>query len=256
MKVIILSAGQGSRLLPLTRNVPKCALRLRGRPILEWQLNEIAKCEVSEVVVVTGFAAEHVDRIVRQQHGVPVRTLHNTYYEQYDNLGTCWVARSEMDGPFILLNGDTLFEADVLRSLLAEESDMPITMAIDSKHGYDEDDMKVAVLGRRLVWVGKALNPSQVDGEAIGMIRFQGVGPTLFRDKVESLIASRNGANLWYLSAIDALAQGYKVDVCRVGGHSWCEIDDRADLAHAQTVIDEWYSNTNEQMKVFSARAV
>lgn len=256
MKVIILSAGQGRRLLPLTRSIPKCALPVRGRPILEWQLNEIAKCDVSEVVVATGYAAEHVNKIVRQQHGVLVRTLHNNHYDQYDNLGTCWIARSEMDGPFVLLNGDTLFEANVLRRLLASKSDMPITMAIDSKHDYDEDDMKVAVLGRRLVWVGKDLNPSQVDGEAIGMIRFQGSGPTLFRDEVERLIAARNGAKMWYLSAIDALAQNHKVDVCRVGDHSWCEIDDRTDLSNAQFVVDDWYSNTEELIHTFPVSAV
>ena len=46
MKAIILSAGQGRRLLPLTENVPKCALTVAGRSTLEWQLQEIARCDI------------------------------------------------------------------------------------------------------------------------------------------------------------------------------------------------------------------
>ena len=54
MKVIILSAGQGRRLLPLTESRPKCSLPINGRPLLEWQLREISLCAVDEVVIATG----------------------------------------------------------------------------------------------------------------------------------------------------------------------------------------------------------
>ena len=64
MKAIILSAGQGSRLLPLTQNQPKCLLPINGRSILEWQLNALAANDVNDVTVVTGFHAEEVDKLV------------------------------------------------------------------------------------------------------------------------------------------------------------------------------------------------
>ena len=88
MKAIILSAGQGRRLLPLTQDTPKCALPVLGRSVLEWQLNEIARVAVDEVVVVSGFGANAVDEIAAQPHGVPVRTLYNPFYGRCDNLGT------------------------------------------------------------------------------------------------------------------------------------------------------------------------
>ncbi len=69
-------------------------------------------------MVVTGFANERVDAVVEQVRDINVRTLHNPMFAHTDNLGTCWEARSEMDGPFVLMNGDTLFEAAVLQRLL------------------------------------------------------------------------------------------------------------------------------------------
>ncbi len=60
-------------------------------------------------------------------------------------LGTCWIARGEMDGPFVLINGDTLFETDVMQRLFKDVTRYPITLATDQKVSYDDDDMKIWV---------------------------------------------------------------------------------------------------------------
>lgn len=240
MKVIILSAGQGRRLLPLTEHMPKCALPVLGRSILAWQLQEIAKCPVDEVVVVTGSGADRVDDILAQDHGVPVRALYNPFYAHSDNLGTCWVARGEMDGPFVVLNGDTLFEAGIMQRLLGWNVDSPITLATDVKADYDADDMKIISQDLRLLRVGKQLEPDQVNGESIGMMVFRGEGIDRFRDKLDYLMRFGEGLNRWYLSAIDALAREWRVGICPTRGLSWCEIDNRSDLSRAELVLASW----------------
>jgi choline kinase len=239
MKAIILSAGQGRRLLPLTESTPKCALPVAGRTLLEWQLNEISHCDVSEVLVVTGFGADQVDRIAGATDAVRVRTLYNPFYALSDNLGTCWVASGEMAEPFVLINGDTLFETAILQRLLASGGNAPVTLVTDRKAGYDADDMKVVVEGRRLRRVGKALSDG-VNGESIGMMVFRGDGPALFRDMVAHLMRYGEGVKRWYLSAIDELAQQQRVDVCDIHGLSWCEVDEAEDLAHAHQVVTAW----------------
>ncbi len=137
MKAIILSAGQGRRLLPLTEVTPKCCLRPGELSILEWQIRELTVAGVDEVVVVTGFGHEKVEEIVRRVKGVRARTLYNPFYAQSDNLGTCWVARQEMDGRFVLINGDTLFETAVMQRLFKDVTSYPITLARPSRFpGY------------------------------------------------------------------------------------------------------------------------
>ncbi len=240
MKAIILSAGQGRRLMPLTSNLAKCCLPLHGISILEWQLSQIARCDIEEVVVVTGFANEVVDAIVDKVTGVKVRTLHNPMYAHTDNLGTCWEARSEMDEPFVLMNGDTLFEAAVLQRLLACEKGYPITLATDSKPHFDLDDMKIIADGDRLLKVSKQLDISLVSGESIGLMVFNQVGAKAFTQKLEEMMDKVDALKLWYLSAIDQLASEGIAGICSIHGLSWCEVDDAGDFSAAADVVVQW----------------
>ena len=133
MKVILLSAGQGKRLLPLTRNEPKCALLLGDRTALEWQLESLAAAGATEVVVATGFQAPVVQNIVHRFSRLPVSIAHNPFYAHCDNLGTCWIVRHEMSDPFVLINGDTMFEPEVFRRLLADSGAHDITLVTNHK---------------------------------------------------------------------------------------------------------------------------
>ena len=241
MKAIILSAGQGRRLLPLTADKPKSALLVCDRSLLEWQLHEIAQCAIDEVVVVTGFAADVIDNIVAAQSAVPTRTLYNPFFAQCDNLGTCWVARSEMQDDFIIVNGDTLFEAAILRRLLDTDKGAAVTLVTDSKASYDDDDMKVIVAAGRLRRVGKQLERALVNGESIGMMAFRGEGPTRFAQQLDHMMRHGTGLKQWYLAAVDKLADHGLVATCPIDGLSWCEVDDSADLARAAEVIASWY---------------
>lgn len=240
MKAIILSAGQGRRLMPLTSDMPKCCLPLHGVSILEWQLSQIAKCDIDEVVVVTGFASERVDAVVNKVSGINVRTLHNPMFAHTDNLGTCWEARFEMDEPFVLMNGDTLFEAAVLQRLLETDKGFAITLACDNKPHFDLDDMKIIADGDRLLKVSKQLDISLVDGESIGLMVFDQSGAKAFTTKLEEMMDKSDALKLWYLSAIDQLASKGIVGICKINGLSWCEVDDASDFKAAADVVNAW----------------
>ena len=242
MKVIILSAGQGKRLLPLTAERPKCALMLGERSVLGWQLQALAAGGAKEAVVATGFQARQLDDIISGAEGLRVRSSHNPFYAHCDNLGTCWIVRHEMTDPFVLVNGDTLFEPEVFARLLASDDAHPITLVTNHKDSYDDDDMKVSVADGQLKRVDKKLPMAEVDGESIGMIRFQGPGPALFRSRLEAMMAEESTLKRWYLSAIDALAAEGHVGVATTGGYDWCEIDDHKDLEHAKAVVPKWFA--------------
>jgi len=237
----VLSAGQGKRLLPLTEDRPKCALMLGERTLLGWQLEALAAAGASEVVVATGFRAELIRQLIDGYDKLAVRTAHNPFYAHCDNLGTCWAVRHEMTDPFVIVNGDTLFEPAVFARLISSPDDHPLTLVTNKKSSYDDDDMKVIVAGNELKRVDKKLPAGAVHGESIGMIRFQGDGPRLFRERLESMMAVESALGRWYLSAIDALAAQGCVGVVTTGSHDWCEIDDRKDLEHARMRVPLWF---------------
>lgn len=213
---------------------------LDGKTLLAHQVESLAANGVDDIVVVTGFNHHVVDEVVRGFRDISVRTLYNPFYAVSDNLGTCWVARREMTTPFLLLNGDTLFEASTLAHLLSGERIYPITLAVDRKQRYDDDDMKINADGEQLNRVGKKLALDTVNGESIGMMIFNRVGADAFVQKVEQLMAGPDGLARWYLSAVDKLAAQGLVGISSIQGHDWCEVDDLADFEHAEKATKNW----------------
>jgi len=90
-------------------------------PALGLQLRAVAAAGIEEACVVVGFGAPLVEAHLRQNAspGLHVETLYNPFYAVADNLISCWVARSQMQSDFVLMNGDTLFAPSVLERLLA-----------------------------------------------------------------------------------------------------------------------------------------
>ena len=145
-----------------------------------------------------------------------------------------------MDSPFVLMNGDTLFEATVLQHLLNSEKNYPITLATDTKTHFDLDDMKIIADGERLLKVSKQLDIRLVSGESIGLMVFNQTGASAFTQKLEVMMDKQDALKLWYLSAIDQLASEGLAGICKIHGMSWCEVDDAADFAAAADIVKLW----------------
>ena len=238
MKAIILSAGQGGRLLPLTETLPKCLLSLGKQSILEHQITALNHCGVSDIVVVTGFAAGAVDQALRDLGSTTSepQTVFNPFFNVADNLASCWMARGHMNEDFILLNGDTVFEPAICEVLLNAPA-AEITLAIDHKSSYDSDDMKVRLSGSKLLEVGKSLEPENIDGESIGMMRFQAAGPSRFVATLDQIMRTPNSLSWWYLKAIGILAERDLVETQSIEGYRWGEVDYLQDLENVREMF-------------------
>jgi len=226
MHAIILSAGRGSRLLPLTTDMPKCLLPVGLTSVLSLQLDTLFRCGIKTATVVTGFNAHLVKQEINtRQTGPKVKTLYNPFFQVADNLASCWMARKSMKQDFLLINGDTLFSPALLETVLNAPA-KDITVTIDKKGHYDGDDMKVSLDSDRLTAIGKTLLAQQTDGESIGMLRFMNDGPQIFRDELKRLMKLEDGTKSWFLSAIHGLAQsGQRINTTNIQGGTWAELD-------------------------------
>jgi choline kinase len=237
-KAVILSAGKGSRLLPLTADRPKCLIALSGKTLLDWQLDALQVAGIGDIVIVTGFRDHLVDDVAARRTGV--RTLFNPFYHVADNLGSVWMARAEFDRDLLLLNGDTLVSRPLLARVLAAATG-PIAVTVDEKEAYDADDMKVLRDGDRLLRIGKALEPGHYNAESIGLLAFRGAGPATFIEQVERMMRSPEGTRRWYLRAIDALARaGAEVRTVSIRGEDWQEVDFPEDVEKAEALTARW----------------
>ncbi len=242
MKVVILGAGQGKRLLPLTEHVPKALLDIGGRSLVGRQIDAFAACGIREFVVITGYGTDVMeDRLaaIAQEGGLDIRTVYNPFFAVADNLASCWMAREEMTGEFIQVNGDNVFQAGLVRSLL-EQSSGEITVAINRKDNYDGDDMKVMLDGERMTEIGKTLPVEAVDAEAIGFYVFKRGGAERYKTMLEHAMREPSGLKQWFPSAVGQLAKVADVGVADVSGHTWCEVDFPVDLQHARQMVAAW----------------
>lgn len=242
VKAIILGAGQGRRLLPLTADIPKALLDVGGKTLIRRQIDALSSAGIDEFVVVTGFAADKMEQaleVIARERLVAIRTLYNPFFRVADNLASCWMAREEMHGEFIQVNGDNVFRHDLIDSLLSNSNGIA-TVAINRKAKYDADDMKVMLDGDRLTEIGKMLPVETVDAEAIGFYVFRNEGAAKYCDALEQLIREPQGLRQWFPSAVGVLAKLIDVAVCDVGHHQWCEVDIPADLQQARHMIAGW----------------
>lgn len=239
---ILLSAGQGSRLLPLTAERPKCLIDFSGKTLIEWQIEMLARGGVKRIDVVTGFMTDMVEASLARIDDPRVEiTCHfNPFFKVADNLGSCWIVRDQMQGDFLILNGDTLVSEDIVRRV-QEGSEWPIAVTVDVKPAYDSDDMKVSRgENGRLARIGKTLTAEVSNSESIGFLAFRGEGAELFRETVRETMRTPDGVNHWYLKVIDMIADSGKVGTKSIEGMDWAEVDFLNDIEAATSLTDKW----------------
>ncbi|PYP05219.1 MAG: nucleotidyltransferase [Gemmatimonadetes bacterium] len=111
MKVIVPLAGKGTRLLPLTKRVPKPLVRVAGRPVMDYVMDAVKGLDVDELIVITGHLKDVVERYIVERYDVKA-----TFVEQKTLDGTAGainLARPYVDSPVLIIFVDTVFEADL-----------------------------------------------------------------------------------------------------------------------------------------------
>jgi len=111
MKIIVPLAGKGTRLLPLTKRVPKPLVHVAGRPVMDYVMDTVAGFDVEELIVITGHLKADVERYIRAHYGVPARFVEQRTLD--GTAGAINLARPWVDGPVMIIFVDTLFDADL-----------------------------------------------------------------------------------------------------------------------------------------------
>ncbi len=249
MRALIIAAGKGTRLYPLTKNTPKSLLEVGdGLTLLEAQLHSLEENGIHDIVIIVGYRAEQIEaKVQKYKDRFDIKTVFNPFYETSNNLMSVWLARHYMEDEFITINGDDMFTSDVIKNLL--QSNENITMVIDEKEHYDDDDMKVIKSDKTIQKVSKKIDPNQANGESVGIIKFSGHGPQIYKNTLEEMVRKPENMNVFYLKAIqEIIDKGYPVSFSKCNESDWGEIDFHPDLM----LIRQYVSKNNLVEKIFS----
>jgi len=112
MKVIMPMAGKGTRLLPLTKRVPKPLVNVAGRPVMDYVMDSLKQAgKLDELIIITGHLKEKVEKYIREHYDIPARFIEQKVLD--GTAGAVNLARPYVDGPVIVIFVDTLFDADL-----------------------------------------------------------------------------------------------------------------------------------------------
>ena len=239
-KAIILCAGQGKRLAPLTENRPKCLLPVGPKSILEHILDNLEEAELEEIILVTGFKSQSVEDLVNGKRNGRFRFVLNERFSATNTAYSLNLALRTVDSDFVLINGDVLFDKAILMELVGHPQKNCVV--VDRRVALDEEEVKVIANGNKLVRIGKELNPEDCLGEAIGINKLSRETIPSLRDIFDEL-AARKEYHHFFETGIDRLvSRDFRFEI-QLTERPWIEID----------TIEDYYSANNDIYKKLSA---
>jgi choline kinase len=231
---LILAAGNGTRLRPVSAGLPKPLVQFQGKPILEHVILRAHEAGIDNFVIVVGYRSDLIRRWLdsRWVGNVSVTLVENPDYHQHNGVSAL-KAKHEIHENFLLLMADHIFEPEMAKMLIREPlAPGEVILAVDPKMDriYDLDDAtKVRREGDRIVDIGKEI--ATYDALDTGLFL---CSPVLF-DKLES--ATKDG-NCSLSDGMRQLARERNLRAFEIGEAHWQDLDTPEALAHAATIFD------------------
>lgn len=242
VRAVILAAGQGSRLRPLTDDRPKCLVELAGKPLLDRHLDVLRSQGVEDIIVIGGYRADQLPR-----EGVTV--VINEDYATTNMVWTLFTAQDLLTAPLIVAYGDILYSPEVLRTVLEHPAD--ITVAVDADwrsywQARSEDPLADAETLRykpdgTLAEIGQ--RPHHLDdiqGQYIGLMKFSSQGLATLTEHYQRTLTDPTllpapTQHAYMTDLLQSLiSHGHAIHPAIIH-NNWIEIDTHDDLAVAET---------------------
>lgn len=246
MKAIIVAAGLGNRLTPLTDDKPKCMLKVGDQTIMERLLGTLRECGVHEIVVVKGYRKEMINY-------PDIRYYENTDYENNNILRSLFYAESEMDEGFVFSYSDIIFKEGVLEKLLQSEAEISLVIDVDWMQQYQQRNFHpvseaelVKVNNNRIIEIGKNMTPNEAHGEFIGLAKFTKEGAATLKSNYRSVVSQCGNRSFQQAASVEKayltdmiqelIDRGYVISNVDIKG-GWIEIDTSEDLEKARRLL-------------------
>ena len=238
MKAIILAAGQGTRLRPLTDNKPKCMVEFQGKPVIDYLIETFNLCGIDDIVVVNGYQGDMLESHLEGQN---IRFVRNENYDTTNMLHSLFCAENEMNDDLIISYSDIIFSPKALQTMINSKKD--ISVAIDSEweklwrirmedYISDVETLKMDSEGA-ITEIGQSPKSiKDIQGQYIGLIRVEKNKIQLIKNcyKILKNKNKRERENLFMTDFLQFLINE-KIEISSemiAGG--WIEIDTVEDL--------------------------
>ncbi len=238
IKAIILAAGVGSRIRPLTDNCPKSLLMLDGKTILEMMISSILACGIKEIIIVLGYLPEQIRTFITTNFpDVDVTYIYNERYED-TNTGFSLMLTKEHIGnsAFIKFDADVVFARNILSNLINIEYEN--CLCIDKNIQLEAEEVKVILKGSNKVFkANKLVDPAEAAGESIGIEKISNKTAIALFAELNLMMKDKNNYQAYYEAAYERLIdKNILFHAMDITGLKWIEIDTLEDYNEAKSI--------------------
>jgi choline kinase len=237
MKVVILAAGIGSRLRPLTEKVPKAMVPCKGKPLLDYILNALSSLNIEEYIIVTGYLSKIIEDYLKPRK----EKFTFIYNEKFDTAGNAYsllkAKKHVLNQSFFKIDSDLIFVPEIANRLLEAPGD--IRLSVDIKDSMGDEEMKIKVdQNGKIINLSKEIVPEEALGESIGIEFISEKGSQPLFEELEKMM-NEGLDQEYYEEAYGRLARkNYFVTATEVlNEHKWIEIDNHNDLNEAEKLF-------------------
>lgn len=233
-KVIILAAGIGSRLRPLTNDLPKCMIQVNSQHLIERIVNQLKDSDSNiEINIITGYKS---DVLKKKYIGTDVKIIENTAYDETNNMFSLYLGMKKVKNyeNLIVLNADCIYDNQIVSQLVSFDGSC---IAID-KSFYDEESMKVIIKQNLIRSISKQIKNNEDVATSIDLYKFDKIAAQDLFNIIEKYIENKD-INKWTEIAINDLLQKEEIRVkpFEINGSRWYEIDTLRDLEIAEKLF-------------------
>jgi choline kinase len=233
MKTVILAAGAGSRLKPLTDHVPKCLLKVGVKSILEMTIENLLATNNSEIIIVTGYLENKIREFIRERfRHLQITYIYNELYASTNNIYSLWLAKDEVLGnDMMMLDSDIVFDERIISKL--QNSGYKNCLAL-KRHEVHDEEIKVKTDAHGcVIEIGKEVNVSLAEGESIGIEIFGIEALTELYVILDRKVVTEKEVNQFYEAAFQELSDN-KLFIVDTTEYFCMEIDTEEDLKIAE----------------------
>lgn len=233
MKALILAAGFGSRLAPITNDIPKSLVPVNGKPILFKQIENLLENGIDDISVVSGYKANILEKAI---HDIwpNINIIESVDYANTNNMYSAYLGiKSINPESMLMMNADVFFDSSVIKSLLECEAKNAIVTDIGT---YNEESMKVVEKNSRLVEISKVISKENALGSSIDVYKFSKEGVDAFYNKCIDYIEIKKDMKKWSEVALNDILKDVEFKACPLIGR-WFEIDNHEDLKAAEELF-------------------
>lgn len=176
MKMIILAAGEGSRLRPLTNDKPKCMVEFNGKPIVDYILKATYECGIKDITIVNGYKGNVLEKHLANEE---LKFCTNDKFDKTNMVSTLFCAKDFMDDDIIISYADIIYKKEVLEKLILSDDDFSVVVDTDWKELWSirmEDPLSdletLKINNGKIIEIGKKpKNYGDIEGQYIGLIK-------------------------------------------------------------------------------------